>query len=58
MIEMKSGEKGRQLESVWISTYLLHILSGKGPEQNDVGGVVMNPARCWQSNRGDPQICK
>lgn len=37
---------------------LLHTLSGKGLEQNDLGGMVMNPARCWQSNRGDLQICK
>lgn len=58
MIEMKSGEKGRRLESIWINKYLLHTLSGKGLEQNDLGGMVMNPARRWQSKRGGLQICK
>lgn len=51
---MKSDEKGRKLESVRISKYLLQLLSGKGLEQNGLGGMVMNPARI----RGDLQIHK
>lgn len=37
VIEMKSGGNGWKLESVWISKYLLHILCGKGLEQNGFG---------------------
>ena len=37
VIEMKSDEKGGKLESVWISKYLLRLLSGKGLKQNGLG---------------------